>query len=481
MCSKKFCPGDEAHFLVPVFGLIPLAAAVAGVLLLSHRTAGVIYGGVIVLLALTAVAVRLAVVVVRFVRLSRAGKRNWFRARWCRWRWRWLCANLALSYLDKHRPKAKPIPFGTSVKVAPGQPPAARLRFPRARFYATEFGVEARMRLIPNVSREDVEASAVYIADAWRCHRVRVTQTKPGRLTVRGLTREPLAEPLSAARLPAFDGRHVVLGRDEWGQLRRADLANHAGSCWAGNPGRGKTESALSLAVQLAPSPLVDFWIMDGGACDWSHFAHGAAGYVDDDLEAAEDMLHTLELKMRARRRTLEADLGVRNAWLKGPAPDYRLQWLLVEEAPFYLSMDAVKGDKEREKRVLACRGKIAQLLRRGRAPMFHTSLMGQKITTSSIPPDLRDLCGLRWSFGTSTIEGAVAALGDDIRHYPTMQPQLLQAPEYVGVASALLPTGQSPYTLIKFPKVGEELADQVAEDLALRPAQAVLAAAGAR
>ena len=119
----------------------------------------------------------------------------------------------------------------------------------------------------------------------------------------------------------------------------------------------------------------------------------------------------------------------------------------------------------------MAIRGLIANLLRRGRAPMFHTSLMGQKITTSSIPPDLRDLCGLRWSFGTSTIESGVAALGEDIRHYPTMQPQLLQAPEYVGVASVLLPTGQSPYTLIKFPAVGEALADQVAEDLAGRKA----------
>ena len=73
--------------------------------------------------------------------------------------------------------------------------------------------------------------------------------------------------------LPPFDRRHVVLGRDEWGAMRWADLANLSGSAFSGSPGRGKTESALSLACQLVPSPAVDTWILDGGACDWSPFA----------------------------------------------------------------------------------------------------------------------------------------------------------------------------------------------------------------
>jgi S-DNA-T family DNA segregation ATPase FtsK/SpoIIIE len=417
------------------------------------------------------VAARPVYSVTCFALLPAAAKRNYPAALWARFRWRWLCANLSMSYLDKHRKAVKKVPFGTSVPVTPGQPPVARLRFPKARFRATEFGIEARIRTIPKVGRAEVEAVAPYMADAWRCHRAQVTQPKPGHLVVRGLRREPLAEPLSATELPVFDGRHVTLGRDEWGAMRRVSLANHAGSCWAGNPGRGKTESALSLAVQLAPSPLVDLWVLDGGACDWSHFAHGAAGYVDDDLEAAEDMLAEQERKMRARRRSLEADLGVRNGWLAGPTREHRLQWVLMEEAPFFLSFDAVKGDKKKEAHVVAIRGFTAQLLRRGRAPMWHLSLLAQKITSSSISPDLRDLCGLRWSFGTSTIEAAVAALGDDIRKHATVQPTLLQGPDYVGVASVLLPTGLAPYTLVKFPAVGEDLADKVALTLASRKA----------
>jgi hypothetical protein len=35
---------------------------------------------------------------------------------------------------------------------------------------------------------------------------------------------------------------------------------------------------------------------------------------------------------MRDRRRGLESDLGVRDAWRVGPAENYRLQWVLVED-----------------------------------------------------------------------------------------------------------------------------------------------------
>jgi hypothetical protein len=413
---------------------------------------------------------RLVVAVVRFVRLPADARRYWLAARWQRFRWRWFCRNAGLGYLDHHhRRTGRPrIPFTTGQRVQ--EHPVHLMRFPRAHFRPDAFGLVATVTTIPKVGRSEFEAAAPWLADQFRAHRVQVSQPEPGRLVVRGLRRDPLAEPLAAAVLPPFDGRHVTLGRDEWGDVRRVSLAGHAGSVWAGNPGRGKSECALSLAVQLVPSPLVDFWVLDGGAADWSHFAHGAAGYVDDDLEAAEDLLATLDHKMRARRRSLEIDLGVRNGWLTGPTPDYRIQWLLVEESPFYLSLDGVKGDKKREAHVVACRGFIAQLLRRGRAPMFHTSLLGQKITSTSIPPDLRDLCGLRWSFGTSTMEAAAACLGADIRQHPTACPTLLQSDDLVGVASVLLPTGQSPYTLLRFPAIGEALADKIALDLATRP-----------
>ena len=139
-----------------------------------------------------------------------------------------------------------------------------------------------------------------------------------------------------------------------------------------------------------------------------------------------------------------------------------------MEEAPAFLQVPDKRGprkDKADEAHAL-----VAGLLRRGRAPLYHTSLITQKATTTGgLHPDLRDLCGLRWSFGVATVDGAASILGADIREHPTMCPTQLQGPEHVGVASALLPTGKSPYTLLRFPAVGQERADRLALELARR------------
>lgn len=371
-------------------------------------------------------------------------------------RWKHTSRNLGLAVPDRHRD--------------------GKVLHPKARIRPDAHGVVATVRTVPGTGRAEVDAAAEHLANAWKCERVSVFQVKPGKVVVRGIKRDPLLEPLPASALPAFDGRNVVLGRDELGEMRSVNLANLSGSAWSGSPGRGKTEGALSMAVQLAASPLVDTWILDGGACDWAPFADGAAGYVGDDLAAAEDMLRVLDALMGDRRRNLQAVRGSRNGWALGPAEDYRLQWVLVEEAPFYLDAEAVRGDRVREAHARAIRGLLAGLLRRGRAPLFHTSLIAQKGTgTGGLPPDLRDLCGLRWSFGVATTEAAVAILGDDIRKHETMSPTQLQGPEHVGVASVLLRTGQSPYTLVKFPEVGQQRADQLAAALAARPRRSPL------
>lgn len=373
-------------------------------------------------------------------------------ALWAMVTWRATCRRLGLISRDRH--------------TRPGRRPR-RAHHPLAVAYPSRHGIVVRAMTVAGVDREAVEKQAEHFRHHWRCARLTVTEPGPGRVELRGMRTDPLTEPLSAAVLPRFDGRHITLGLDEAAQLRRADLANLSGSAWSGAPGRGKTEAGLSLAVQLAPSPLVDWWILDGGACDWAPFADGAAGYVGDDLAAAEDMLRVLDVKMCDRRRNLQAARGVRNGWALGPAEDYRLQWVLVEEAPFYLDLEAVKGDRKLEGYVRACRGLLAGLLRRGRAPLFHVSLVAQKGSGGGLPPDLRDLTGLRWSFGVPTTEMAVSVLGDDVRQHPTKSPVQLQSPEHVGVASVLF-GGRDPYTLLKFPEVGQARADQLAAALSI-------------
>jgi DNA segregation ATPase FtsK/SpoIIIE, S-DNA-T family len=398
----------------------------------------------------------LAVAVARFAVLEREAKRYWLAARWHRIRWRRLARNLQLARVDKHR-------GGIDSRRAPA------VNCPRARFRPDPFGFVVNLRLIPGVGRAEVEKAADHLANAWGCWRVGVTQPKPGRLLVRAIRRDPLAEPLPSCVLPRFDGRHVLLGVDEWGSLRRASLAGLSGSVIGGSPGRGKSQCATSFAVQLAPVPASDWYVLDGGGgADWSCWAGRAVRYAEDDLAEARDVLEDAHALMVKRLATLTGDLGTRNAWSVGPSPDYPLIWVPIDECHQYLDLETAKAlGKEAEGHVRAIRALAGNMLRRGRKVLFHVTLIAQKCSSTSIPPDLRDLAGLRLAFGCPTTENAVAVLGDDIRQYPTLSPTGLQGDEHVGVATARLRTGADPFTRLRSPYVDEHQAVTVARETA--------------
>src|SRR5215467_995427 len=171
----------------------------------------------------------LSIVVVRFVRLPAAARHYWFLARLHRVRWRRISRNLGLARVDKH---------------------TGRVNTPPARFRPDAYGWVVKVKLIPGVSRPEFEDNAHHLANAMGCWRVGISQPKPGRLVVRAMRRDPLAEVLSSDVLPPFDGRRLLLGRDEFGTLRFARLDTISGSVIGGLPGRGKTLCAASFAVQ---------------------------------------------------------------------------------------------------------------------------------------------------------------------------------------------------------------------------------------
>lgn len=395
------------------------------------------------------VAVAVAPIAVRVVLLPPAARRYWLPAWWHRFTFKRLARNVGIARVDQHRGG---IDSGRKPKV----------NYPRARFRPDPHGWVVNVKLTHGVSRESFEKASVHLANAWGAHRVGISQPRPNRLQVRAVRRDPLTEPLAADILGPFDGRKVTLGRDQWGAIRTADLVNLSGSLIAGNPGRGKSESASALAVQLVPSPLVETYILDGGGgLDWSMF-DGLAHRYATELADVRDALEDINARMVTRRRTMLDDLGVRNAWHVGPSREYPLIWVLVDECQAFLDAAGSKGTP-REKQIQACQGLTAELLRRGRAPMVHTTLLTQKPTSTSLPTATRDLCGLRWTFGLATLEGAVAALGDDIRPLESMHPTKLQGPEHVGIATVLLATGTDIYTQLKFPRIGDDVVRQAA------------------
>src|SRR5258708_10141256 len=254
-------------------------------------------------LVAAAAALRLAVAVVRCAMLPRPAHRYYLPACWHRFRWHRLARNLGLAYQDQHL-------GGLDSRRG------AKVVYPKVRLVRDPFGWVMRTRLIANVSRPEFEKAAEHLANAWSCHRVGITQPEPGRLLVRAMRRDPLAEPLSSGVLPVFDGRRLVLGRDEWGQLRSVSLANLSGSVVGGNPGRGKTIFASAMAAQFAPSSATQWFVLDGkGGGDWSGWADRAIAYAGDDLAAAAGLLEDVHARMVARLATVAKDLGTRNGW----------------------------------------------------------------------------------------------------------------------------------------------------------------------
>jgi S-DNA-T family DNA segregation ATPase FtsK/SpoIIIE len=415
---------------------------------------------------------------VRFALLPRAAKRNYPAALKARWRWRWLTHNLGLTYEDRHRRAPLQLPVGTAVRVSGVDVGRTKLRHPRAHIRADAYGLVARVKTVPRVGRPDFEDNAEHIANAWRCHRVQVSQPKPGRLIVRGLRMDPLTLPYPEDHAPpgVYTGTNPVrplrlyLGRDEWAQHRWLHLNGLTGMTIGGLPGFGKTMFLNSVLMQLAGIP-AQFVIIDGkgGAdlCDWEKRAWI---YTGDDLADAAAALEDAHGEMRNRFATVVERTGHRNAWQAGPTGDFPLLVVLIDECHTLYDLEAAKADKEADKHIRACRALTGQLVKKGRGAMVLTILVTQRQTFDSIPTGIRDNCAFGMSFAVRTREAAAVALGDHIRDYPSFCPTSLQSPEYVGVATAALRTGADPFVRLRVPEVTEEAAAaRAAETVSLR------------
>jgi S-DNA-T family DNA segregation ATPase FtsK/SpoIIIE len=434
---------------------------------------------------------RLAFGVYRFARLPTAAKKNYPAALRARWRWRWLCANLHLAYADRHRRArvrsllipSTSVSFSARNEFAPRRAFSGRLRYPRARFRPDAHGLVATVKTVPGSGRAEFARNAPWIADAWRCTRVQVTQERPGRVVVRGLRTDPLLVPLSAAKIT--DNQDVVnrdhdrlyIGRDEWGADRWLPLIGVSGITVAGLPGTGKTSLVNSWLCQLAGSAAVQFVIIDGkGSHEYDEWAPRSWITVGDDLEDASSALEDAHALMRSRFATLLEQTGHRNGWHAGPTPDFPLIVTVIDEAHTFFDLDAVKGDRQSDAHVRACRSLTAQLVKKGRVALMVTIVMTQKATADAIPTAIRDNCPLALSFAVRTKEAAVAALGDGIREYPGHCPTGLQDPAYVGVATASLCTGLDPFVRVRVPAISEAAAADRAAATAHLRADPVLA-----
>jgi S-DNA-T family DNA segregation ATPase FtsK/SpoIIIE len=446
----------------------------------------------IALVAVLAVS-RPLIFAVRFAVAPAAARAHYPGMLRARLRWRWLCRNTVLAPVEvasKNRAAVESDrgvffgwvlmrTLGTGLMSLIGVELAARERagrvhYPRIRkLRADAYGWQLTMKTVPRTGRREVERAAPWIADAWRCKRVAVSQPKPGRVIVRGIRRDPLALKFGAEGAPAGQYEHAdpaspYLGLSEWADQRFLSLAGQTGIVVGGLPGRGKSSLVGSLLAQWAGSPAVQFAIADGkGSDDYADWTGRAWLTCGDDLAGAVKFFEACHALMKLRLSVAQARTGVKNTWHLGPSEAWPLVVVIVDECQQFLDGQAVKGRKPDEEQVRKCQFYVSQLVRKSRSVMMVTILATQKPTIDSIPSGIRDNAGISLAFGVKTVESATAVLGADIRDYASFSPVGLQADELVGCLTSTLKTGADPFTRIRVPEITAEQAAARARETA--------------
>jgi DNA segregation ATPase FtsK/SpoIIIE, S-DNA-T family len=376
-----------------------------------------------------------------------ASQRRWVS--WVASRWMWDAQNLGLVLVDDTTRHRREWWTGRAL------PPVVRV--PAIRFEPAPNGLRAWMGTVPGVGLEQVTKMAGHLANAWGCVRVDVDQRSPGQLLLRGF----VIDPLGRAWQITPNGRALVDWRLHVGFGDEANhvylpLANLSGMTIAGVPGTGKTSLQRWWLCQLAPHPAVQIAVLDGKVSnpddgDYGLLRPRCFAAVGDDLNDANQLLDELWRIMRARSAWLRANRGTAQFWDTGPTADCPLVVVIVDESHTYVT-GASKKDRE------TCESNIwylTKLAKEGRSRGFLTVFVTQKQTADAIPTAIRDVCQVGMSFGVRTMDGAVAALGDDIRQHPDVAPTLLIGREWTGVAVMRLPD-RAGYHRVRTPHVTE-------------------------
>jgi S-DNA-T family DNA segregation ATPase FtsK/SpoIIIE len=331
-------------------------------------------------------------------------------------------------------------------------------RFPAAEFVADDQGVTATVSAIAGAGLVDYQRAASYLADTWGCVAVRATQEGPGLIRLRGLHRDPLlaAAQVDLSGIAPASLDSWWLGWAEDGSPVFIRSAEISGMVIGGLAGFGKTMLVAHFLGQLAPSPAVQFVLVDGkGGPDYNRLIPRAWLSAKDDLTAVRDALRRVHRLMVDRQGAVAQVLGETDAWHLGPSPSWPLVIVVIDEAhTFFHERKGTSPEVKAHNALVAELSRLVEeLIRKGRNVAIQVMLLTQRATGDAIPTRIRDNCQVAISFATRTVDGAVAALGEEIRQHPGASPVLLNDPAYVGVAVTSLP-GRPGFQRVRTPQV---------------------------
>lgn len=350
--------------------------------------------------------------------------------------------------------------------------------FPTVRVRPQAWGVAVDVATLGRIGVAEFQQAAAYLADLWQVPQVRVERLRPGWVRLRAIVRDPLTQPLpwtepaspaQSTSSAGHDLRRWSAGVDADGQPVDLRSESVSGIVVAGLAGYGKTSFLNARFCDLAPSPAVQFVLIDGkGGPDYDDLFQRAWLHVKDDPQTVRDHLVRVRDLMVARQHTIRAQLGVKNLWQVGPSAGWPLVVVVIDEAHTFLN--ETKGTDPESKKLDALARESArlveELVRKGRNVGIQVILATQKATGDAIPTKIRDNCQVAVSFAQRTSEAATAVLGSDITGFPDEHPRRLQDPAYVGVAS-MIAAGQRGFTLVRTPHVSDEVADRIAASTA--------------
>jgi S-DNA-T family DNA segregation ATPase FtsK/SpoIIIE len=331
-------------------------------------------------------------------------------------------------------------------------------RFPAAEVAVDDQGVTATVAGVAGAGLVDYQKAAGYLADTWGCVTVRAEQQAPDLIRLPGLYYDPLRAP-ARVDIPGSAPASLDswwLGWAEDGTAVFVRSAEVSGTVVGGLAGFGKTMLVAHLLGQLAPSPAVQFVLIDGkGGPDYDRLVPRAWLSAKDDLDQVRDVLRRVHRLMVARQASIAPVLGVTDAWHLGPSPSWPLVLVVIDEAhTFFHERKGTSPEVKAHNALVAELSRLVEeLIRKGRNVAIQVMLLTQRATGDAIPTRIRDNCQVAISFATRTVDGAVAALGEEIRQHPDASPVLLNDPAYVGVAVTSLP-GRPGFHRVRTPQV---------------------------
>src|SRR5215213_3019802 len=264
-------------------------------------------------------------------------------------------------------------------------------RFPAAEFVADDQGVTATVAAIAGAGLADYQRASAYLADTWGCVSVRTEQQGPGVIRLRGLHRDPLLAParIDLSGLAPSSLASWWLGWSEDSSLVMVRLAEVSGIVVAGLAGFGKTMLVAHLLGQLAPSPAVQFVLIDGkGGPDYDRLFRRAWLSAKDDLGQVREVLRRVHRLMIDRQASIAQVLGETDAWHVGPSPSWPLMVVVVDEAhTFFHERKGTSPEVKAHNALVAELSRLVEeLIRKGRNVAIQVMLLTQRATGDAIP-----------------------------------------------------------------------------------------------